>query len=112
MGRHLVERGKDTSGQLFTRRLAHSTNARANAASGLRDFFITGAGDALLKIDQARRSKDGMRMRINKAGENDLTSAVDLFGATREFMTRYFVSGTNGDNLAACGEYCTILDDA
>src|SRR6185437_3860235 len=58
---------------------AHACNAGANAAAGFGNLFVSRAGRALFKINQARSRERGMRVRVYKARKNNLALAVDLY---------------------------------
>ena len=56
----------------------HAVQARANSAARLRNLLVARARQTLFKVDQPRRHKHRMRMRIHKARQHHLAAAIQL----------------------------------
>src|SRR5262249_12919431 len=95
--------------------LTNSFDAGTNAASGLSNLFVCTALNALLKVDEARRDKYGMCVRIHKARQDCAASAVEdsrfrsnlLRGSGDEFNF-----GTNSSDLSVATKDRDIVGDA
>ena len=99
-------------GELLLRRVANAAQAGANAAACLGDFFIRGARDALLEINQARRGEDRMGVGVNEARKYDIVRAVDFVSFAGQFVLGDFVSRADGDDLSVGDQHCAVFDDA
>src|SRR5580698_957897 len=57
---------------------ADGFDAGANAAAGSGNFFVRGAGDALLEIHQARVDESRMGVGVDEAWQHDVAGTVDF----------------------------------
>ena len=110
------EAAKDVLTELLARNLPYRSDARANPATGFCNLLITGACDPLFEIDQPRRNERRMRMAIDQPGQQDSSTAIQLFYFALVFpepgMLEDLALQPTSNNLAAAAKDCRIFNDS
>jgi len=113
---HVAKGGKQLVGERGLGSFAHAVDARANATAGFGDFFVTGAGNALLEVQQPRLGEHRVGMGVYKAGQHDAATAVDLHDFLAILLEPRITQGifarSHRNNLAAKAEHGRVLNDA
>src|SRR5271166_7050921 len=97
--------------ELFLRGVAYTSQAGTNSAACFGDFFIRGASDVLLEINQARHGEDRMGVGVNKSGKYHIVRAIDFVSLPRQLVLRDVVCRADRDDLSISDENGTVFED-
>src|SRR5580658_7149944 len=116
MTRHIHQRRKNFLCQRGFAGLPHAVNTGANASSSFGDLFIASTRNPLLEIHQPRMRENRMRMRIDEAGQDHASVAIDLGNLLAILLepriAKRVLRRAHRNNLAAQTEHRSIMNDS
>ena len=112
VGGEVFEIFQRTLFEVLVRRFAKFFYGVANAAAFARDFFVGGAGDAHFVFGGAALGKNQVRVRVDKAGQDDAAVHVQLFGTASVRVLFDFLARPDGDDAVFVRQDRAVFKDA